>query len=204
MSNHDLSFCPPAWTTWSAWSVCDNFSRMRARQCGDDSLGSSNMLCDGGVKAAYEYAECASSSKLVIFGGEEKVDVVKMFNIDANSVKTEFLTPKGDASSLAVGGSILCAGSVDSVYYVVMGVVNAETGETELRTYMYNWTKFTLVRSSMSASNRENAACTVYDNQVWLCGGWNQNKGVLGSCEVFDGEFKLKFSPMLISLSTSL
>ena len=143
------------------------------------------------MKGAYEYAECDSSSKLVMFGGEEKVEVVKMFNIDANSVKTEFLTPKGDASSLA-NGSILCSGSVEYVYYVVIGVVNEKTGETELRTYMYNWTKFTIVRSSMSMSNRENAACTVYDNQVWLCGGWNQDKGVLGSCEVFDGKFKLK------------
>ena len=155
--------------------------------CGEDDQFE---LCDGGVSAKYEYEECYSSNKLVVYGGKDtELDTIKTFVIDENTVKTEFMTPKGDTTTLPSNGDVLCSGSVKENYYVVMSVMDDTTGETVLSTYIFNWTKFSLIRTTMSQPNRESAACTFYSDQIWLCGGWNPERGVLGSCEVFDGEF---------------
>lgn len=179
------SFCPPSWSEWGEWSTCNNFSSFRKRNCGDSE--SSKAICDGGPRKKFEFKQCGhEETKMIVFGGKETTESVKLFKVSKNSVRTEYLTPNGDTSSIS-SGTVLCSGSIDGNFYVTMSVIDKE-GRTEIRTYVFNWTMFSLVRAKLSDLYRENAACQFSNNTLMLCGGWNQQKGTLGSCEAFDGK----------------
>ena len=123
---------------------------------------------------------------MIVFGGKDTTESVKLFKVSKNSVRTEYLTPNGETSSISAG-TVLCSGSIDGNLYVAMSVMDEE-GRTEIRTYVYNWTKFSLIRAKLTELYRENAQCQFSNNSMMLCGGWNQQKGTLRSCEAFDGE----------------
>ena len=179
------SYCPPSWSEWGEWSACDNFSSFRKRNCGESEA--SKIICDGGPRKKFEFKQCGrEEAKMIVFGGKETTESIKLFKVSQSSVRTEYLTPNGDPGSLS-SGTVLCSGSIDGNFYVTMSVMDEE-GRTEIRTYVYNWTKFSLVRAKLSDLYRQNASCIFSNNLLMLCGGWNHQKGTLRSCEAFDGK----------------